>query len=147
LLRDLRVKEFLTRNGHPYSYIDLDVDAGVQDLLDAFQVGAKDVPVVICRGEVVLRNPTNVQIATASLQQRDRPDASARCRRPRSGTRGTRGRCVRASEGLDVLVIESNAPAAAGTSSKSRTISAFPPHQRSGLASRAFDQRRSSALR
>src|SRR6266852_9179816 len=30
----LRVKEFLTRNGHPYSYIDLDRDNGVQDLLD-----------------------------------------------------------------------------------------------------------------
>src|SRR2546427_6184417 len=28
----LRVKEFLTRNGHPYSYIDLDRDAGVQDV-------------------------------------------------------------------------------------------------------------------
>jgi thioredoxin reductase (NADPH) len=32
----LRVKEFLTRNGHPYSYIDLDRDNGVQDLLDSF---------------------------------------------------------------------------------------------------------------
>ena len=34
----LRVKEFLTRNGHPYSYIDLDRDDGVQDLLDRFHV-------------------------------------------------------------------------------------------------------------
>ena len=59
----LRVKEFLTRNGHPYSYIDLDRDADVQDLLDRFHVTAADVPVVICRGDVVLRNPTNQQIA------------------------------------------------------------------------------------
>jgi thioredoxin reductase (NADPH) len=57
----LRVKEFLTRNGHPYSYIDLDRDADVQDLLDRFYVIAADVPVLICRGEVVLRNPTNQQ--------------------------------------------------------------------------------------
>ena len=59
----LRVKEFLTRNGHPYSYIDLDRDADVQSLLDQFHVTAADVPVVICRGDVVLRNPTNQQIA------------------------------------------------------------------------------------
>src|SRR5213594_1045555 len=59
----LRVKEFLTRNGHPYSYIDLDRDADVQDLLDRFHIAAADVPVLICRGEVVLRNPSNQQIA------------------------------------------------------------------------------------
>src|SRR5262249_1181557 len=34
----LRVKEFLTRNNHPYAYIDLDRDADVQTLLDRFQV-------------------------------------------------------------------------------------------------------------
>src|SRR5947208_4583420 len=59
----LRVKEFLTRNGHPYSFIDLDRDAGVQDLLDHFHVAVADVPVLICRGEVVLRDPSNQQIA------------------------------------------------------------------------------------
>ena len=59
----LRVKEFLTRNGHPYNSIDLDRDPGVQELLDRFQIKAADIPVVICRCEVVLRNPTNQQIA------------------------------------------------------------------------------------
>jgi len=34
----LRVKEFLTRNSHPYTYIDLDRDADVQGLLDQFHV-------------------------------------------------------------------------------------------------------------
>src|SRR6266550_5083821 len=29
----LRIKEFLTRNGHPYTYIDLEHEADVQDLL------------------------------------------------------------------------------------------------------------------
>ena len=37
----LRVKEFLTRNGHPYSYIDLDRDADVQALLDRFHVARR----------------------------------------------------------------------------------------------------------
>src|SRR5215468_6895306 len=59
----IRIKEFLTRNGHPYSYIDLDRDEGAQDLLDRFHIAVEDVPVLICRGELVLRNPTNRQIA------------------------------------------------------------------------------------
>src|SRR4029450_2480870 len=46
----LRVKEFLTRNGHPYQYIDLDRDEVAQDLLDRFSVSAADVPVLICCG-------------------------------------------------------------------------------------------------
>ena len=59
----LRVREFLTRNGHPFAYIDLDRDADVQTLLDRFHVAASEVPVLICRGDVVLRNPTNHKIA------------------------------------------------------------------------------------
>ena len=60
----LRVKEFLTRNVHPYTYVDLDQDADVQTLLDRFHVTEADVPVVVCRGELVLRNPSNEEIAT-----------------------------------------------------------------------------------
>jgi thioredoxin reductase (NADPH) len=41
----LRVKEFLTRNGHPFAYIDLDHDADAQEMLDRFHVTAADVPV------------------------------------------------------------------------------------------------------
>ena len=59
----LRIKEFLTRNMHPYSYIDLDHDSGAQVLLDRFHVSVDDVPVLICRGEVVLRNPSDTEIA------------------------------------------------------------------------------------
>ena len=103
----LRVKEFLTRNGHPYSYIDLDRDADVQDLLDRFHVTAADVPVLICRGEVVLRNPTNQQIADClgfneaidQTQIRDVVIVGA-------GPAGLAAAVYAASEGLDVLVLE-----------------------------------------
>ena len=59
----LRIIEFLTRNGHPFTSIDPDQHADVQDVLDRFHVTVADTPVVICRGESVLRNPTNRQIA------------------------------------------------------------------------------------
>jgi len=58
----LRVREFLTRNGHPHRYIDLDRDRDEQELLDQFHVSVDDIPVMIC-GATVLRNPTNQQMS------------------------------------------------------------------------------------
>ena len=59
----LRLREFLTRNGHPHSYVDLDADTASQELLDRFSVKIDEIPVVICSGKSVLRNPTTQQLA------------------------------------------------------------------------------------
>ncbi len=59
----LRLREFLGRNNYPYSYVDLDTDKTSQELLDRFAVQLGDVPVVICNGETVLRNPTPQELA------------------------------------------------------------------------------------
>jgi len=40
----LRIKEFFTRNGNPYTYIDLERDTDVQGLLDHFHISAADTP-------------------------------------------------------------------------------------------------------
>src|SRR5262245_59805467 len=58
----LRIKAFLTRNGHPFKYLDIDRDPDVRDLLERFQLTPLDLPVVICRGQV-LRNPGNAVLA------------------------------------------------------------------------------------
>jgi thioredoxin reductase (NADPH) len=139
----LRVKEFLTRNGHPYAYIDLDHDTGVQELLDQFHVTAADVPVLICRGEVVLRNPTDQQIADClgfndaidPGQVRDLVIVGA-------GPSGLAAAVYGASEGLDVLVVESNAPGGqAGSSSKIENYLGFPTGiSGQDLAARAYTQ-------
>ena len=139
----LRIKEFLTRNGHPYSYLDLDRDAGIQDLLDRFHVAVADVPVLICRGEVVLRNPTNEQIADClgfndaidQAQVRDLIVVGA-------GPAGLAAAVYGASEGLDVLVVESNSPGGqAGSSSKIENYLGFPTGiSGQELASRAYAQ-------
>jgi len=42
----VRIKEFLTRNGHPYTYIDLERDADLERLLDHFHISVADTPVV-----------------------------------------------------------------------------------------------------
>jgi thioredoxin reductase (NADPH) len=139
----LRVREFLTRNGHPYAYIDLDHDEGVQELLDQFHVGVEDVPVLICRGEVVLRNPTNQQIAEClgfndaidPGQIRDLVIIGA-------GPSGLAAAVYGASEGLDVLVLESGSPGGqAGSSSKIENYLGFPMGiSGQELTSRAYTQ-------
>ncbi len=124
----LRVKEFLTRNGHPLHYIDLDRDADAQAVLDQFHVSAADVPVLICRGETVLRNPTNQQIAEC-LGFNDAIDQT----RVRdlvvvgAGPAGLAAAVYGASEGLDVLVLEAHAPGGqAGSSSRIENYLGFP---------------------
>jgi thioredoxin reductase (NADPH) len=124
----LRVKEFLTRNGHPYAYVDLDRDPDAQELLDRFHVSAADVPVLICRGDAVLRNPSNQRIAEClglndaidRTQMRDLIIVGA-------GPAGLAAAVYGASEGLDVLVLESNAPGGqAGSSSRIENYLGFP---------------------
>lgn len=139
----LHIKEFLTRNGHPYAYLDLDRDADVQELLDRFHVSVADVPVLISRGEVVLRNPSNQEIAEClgfniaidQTQVRDVVIVGA-------GPAGLAAAVYGASEGLDVLVLESTAPGGqAASSSKIENYLGFPTGiSGQALAARAYTQ-------
>jgi thioredoxin reductase (NADPH) len=139
----LRIREFLTRNGYPHAYIDLDQNPEAQELLDRFHVGVQDVPVVICRGQSVLRNPTNRQIADClgfneaidRTHLRDLIIVGA-------GPAGLAAAVYGASEGLDVLVVESEAPGGqAGSSSKIENYLGFPTGiSGQELAGRAYTQ-------
>jgi thioredoxin reductase (NADPH) len=139
----LRIKEFLTRNGYPHAYIDLEGESEVQELLDHFQVTAGDVPIVICRGKIVLRNPTNQQVADCLgfnegidlTKVRDVIVVGA-------GPSGLAAAVYAASEGLDVLVIETYAPGGqAGSSSKIENYLGFPTGiSGQDLAGRAYTQ-------
>ncbi len=139
----LRVKEFLTRNVQPYTYIDLDHDPDVQELLDRFHVTARDVPVLICRGEVVLRSPSNRAIAEC-LGLNEALDASQvhDLVVVGAGPAGLAAAVYAASEGLDVVVIEANAPGGqAGSSSKIENYLGFPTGiSGHALSARAFAQ-------
>src|SRR5579872_4913757 len=61
--RTLELREFLSRNGYPYTYVDLDHDRVSQELLDRFAIEPSEVPVVICNGTKVLRSPSIHQLA------------------------------------------------------------------------------------
>ncbi len=124
----LRIREFLRRNGHPHAYIDLDRDAAAQALLDRFSVSIDDVPVLICRGQLVLRKPSNRQI-TDCLGLND-PIDTTKVRDlvvVGAGPAGLAAAVYGASEGLDVLVLESGAPGGqAGSSSRIENYLGFP---------------------
>jgi thioredoxin reductase (NADPH) len=124
----LELREFLTRNEHPYTYVDLDTDKTSQDLLDRFELKPDEVPVIICTSGKLLRNPTVQKLADGlglnspidELQLRDMVIVGA-------GPAGLAAAVYGASEGLDVLVIDSVAPGGqAGSSSKIENYLGFP---------------------
>jgi thioredoxin reductase (NADPH) len=124
----LRVREFLTRNGHPHQYVDLDRDPQAQELIEQFHVSIDDVPVLVCRGATVLKSPSNKQIADClgfnetidRARVRDLVIVGA-------GPAGLAGAVYAASEGLDVLVLEVNVPGGqAGSSSRIENYLGFP---------------------
>ena len=68
----LRLSEFLTRNGQPFTYQDVDSDPAVQTMLDRFHVGADEVPVVLCRKNGhLLKNPSPERPGGGAGAERD----------------------------------------------------------------------------
>ncbi len=139
----LILREFLVRNGHPYTYVDLDNDKRSQELLDQFHIQVSEIPVIICGGRKVLRNPTIQQLADClgfnvsidATQVRDLVIVGA-------GPAGLAAAVYAGSEGLETLIIETASPGGqAGSSSKIENYLGFPMGV-SGqeLASRALTQ-------
>ena len=124
----LKLREFLSHNGHPFMYVDLDTDQLAQEMLDRFQVTIDEIPVVICNYRSVLRNPSIQELADClgfnssidESQVRDLIIIGA-------GPAGLAAAVYAASEGLDALMIEMAAPGGqAGSSSKIENYLGFP---------------------
>jgi thioredoxin reductase (NADPH) len=126
--KTLRLREFLTRNGHPFSYVDLDTDTSSQEMLDHFQVTMKEIPIVVCNNRTVLRSPSIQELASClglnahieASEVRDIVIVGA-------GPSGLAAAVYGASEGLDVLIIEAESPGGqAGSSSRIENYLGFP---------------------
>ncbi len=137
------IREFLSRNGQPFTYQDVETDPNVQVLLDRFHIGVNEVPVIVCQGGHVLKNPSIEALSSAlglsakldSSEVRDLVIVGA-------GPAGLAAAVYGASEGLDVLVLESTAPGGqAGTSSRIENYLGFPTGiSGQALAGRALTQ-------
>ncbi len=139
----LRLRSFFERNDHPYTYLDVDRNTDIQAVLDQFEIRVDEIPVLICRSDLVLRRPTNADAAVCfglneGIDQADPFDVVIVGAGPSGLAAGVYG----ASEGLNVLIVESNAPGGqAGSSSRIENYLGFPLGV-SGqeLANRAFVQ-------
>jgi thioredoxin reductase (NADPH) len=137
------LREFLERNSHPYVYLDVEQDEGARVLVDRFQIGPREIPVLICRGTKLLKVPTNEEVAECLGL-----NAGITCGSVRdvvvvgAGPAGLSAAVYAASEGLDVLVLENNAPGGqAGYSAKIENYLGFPTGiSGQALAGRAFTQ-------
>ena len=139
----LRLRGFLSRNGHPHTYVDVERDPDIQTVLDHFAIQISDIPVLICRGDLVLRNPTNAEAAAcfglnAGIDEGGVYDLIV----VGAGPAGLAAAVYGASEGLNVLVVEGNAPGGqAGTSSRIENYLGFPMGiSGQDLTNRAFVQ-------
>jgi thioredoxin reductase (NADPH) len=124
----LRIQQFLTRNSFPFVNIDVDTDPAMHDLLERFHVKIGDVPVVICRSSVVLKNPSNEEVASClGMNQSIDDDRVRDVIVVGAGPAGLAAGVYGASEGLDVLVLETGTPGGqAGSSSKIENYLGFP---------------------
>jgi thioredoxin reductase (NADPH) len=140
----LRLREFLRRNGYPLTYIDLETDKQSQELLNRFSVELSEIPVVICANTGrVLRNPTVQKLADCLGMNFNVDNAHLRdLVIVGAGPAGLSAAVYAASEGLDSLLIETEAPGGqAGSSSMIENYLGFPTGiSGQELASRALHQ-------
>lgn len=132
----LRLREFLTRNTQPFHDVDVESDPDVAALFERFNLTAADLPVVVCRGAQIFRNPSNHDLAE-SLGLNPQVDDSRiyDLLIVGAGPAGLAAAVYGASEGLNVRVVETTAPGGqAGTSSKIENYLGFP----TGISGRAL---------
>ncbi len=123
----VRLVQFLTRNTYPFALRDVDSDRDAEVFLESFNLGASDLPVVLCRGELVLRKPSNSEVAACLGMNPQFEDRVRDVVVIGAGPAGLAAAVYAASEGLDVLVVETVAPGGqAGSSSRIENYLGFP---------------------
>ena len=112
-------------------------------MLERFHIKVEDLPVVLCRGAAVLKNPSNEELAACLGMNQQVDDGRLRdLIVVGAGPAGLAAAVYAASEGLDVLVLETGTPGGqAGSSSKIENYLGFPTGISGlALASRALIQ-------
>ncbi len=139
----LRLENFLTRNGHPHKSLDSASDACAQTLLERFHVAPEQLPIVLCPGGQILRNPGEAELARCiGLLRRIDSDTLYDTVIVGAGPAGLAAAVYAASEGLSTLVLDCRSfGGQAGASSRIENYLGFPTGI-TGLAlmARAYNQ-------
>jgi thioredoxin reductase (NADPH) len=125
--RTLALREFLTRNGHPFTYIDIDTDSCAGELMDKLAVRDGEIPVLYCNRRYVLRNPSIAELAACLDLNINIAKGVRDVLVIGAGPAGLAAAVYAASEGLKTLVVEKSAPGGqAASSSKIENYLGFP---------------------
>ena len=139
----LRLAAFLSRNGHPHQRFDLEADPEARALIERFQVDPGELPIVLCPGGQLLRNPTEADLArciglVGPIDRNRVYDVAV----VGAGPAGLATAVYAGSEGLSVLVLDCRSfGGQAGASARIENYLGFPTGI-SGMAlmARAYTQ-------
>jgi thioredoxin reductase (NADPH) len=123
-----RLRDFASRNRIPYRWEDLEEDPEAEVTLRAFDIPPHQTPVVIWKGQTVLRNPSNTELAELLGLREDAPAREAHDMLVvGAGPAGLAAAVTGASEGLSTVVLDAIATGGqAGTSSQIENYLGFP---------------------
>src|SRR6478752_5634451 len=139
----LRLEGFLRRNGHPRQRLDPETDPEATALIDRFHVDAGQLPIVLCPGGQLLRNPSEAELARCiGLVSAIDPDRLYDVVIVGAGPAGLAAAVYAGSEGLSVLVLDCRAfGGQAGASARIENYLGFPTGITGmALMARAYNQ-------
>jgi thioredoxin reductase (NADPH) len=124
----LRLENFLTRNGHPHQSLDADGDPQAKALIERLHVDPGQLPLVLCPGGQLLRNPSENELARCiGLVGPIDPSRVYDVAIVGAGPAGLATAVYAASEGLSVLVLDCRAfGGQAGASARIENYLGFP---------------------
>src|SRR3954469_8929068 len=139
----LRLEGFLRRNGHPHVTLNPETDPDAKALIERFQVDPGQLPIVLCPGGQLLRNPDETELARCiGLLESIDPNRLYDVAVVGAGPAGLATAVYAASEGLSVLVLDCRSfGGEAGASARIENYLGFPTGI-SGMAlmARAYNQ-------
>jgi thioredoxin reductase (NADPH) len=122
-----RVREFLAKNRVPFTWFDLEADPRVKELLKRFGVSQNDTPVVTWGNKLILRNPSDHELADALGIRRPLQQTTYDLAVVGAGPAGLAAAVYGASEGLNTVVLERIGPGGqAGRSMRIENYLGFP---------------------
>src|SRR5437667_7981867 len=139
----LRLEGFLRRNGHPRQTLDPDTDSEAKALIERFHVDPGQLPIVLCPGGELLRNPSETELARCiGLVGPIDPDRVYDVAIVGAGPAGLAAAVYAGSEGLSVLVLDCRAfGGQAGASARIENYLGFPTGITGmALMARAYNQ-------
>jgi len=122
-----RVRDFLAKNRVLFTWTDVETDPNVDLLLKGFGVSEADTPIIACSSMLLLRNPSNRELADRIGIRRPVEQTLYDLIVVGAGPAGLAAAVYGASEGLRTLVLDSTAPGGqAGSSMRIENYLGFP---------------------